>query len=466
VVSEPSSFDVVVVGAGGAGLAAGVSAREHGAEVLVVEAGRQAGGSTALSGGAFLAGGTAVQRAAGYDDDSAQEFYDNFLAINRWDVEPSIVRRYCDDSAAAVDWLIGHGVEFLPEQLERGELERVPRLHRAAGGGAGIAAALHKACGRLGVEIAFGTRVDSLLMRDGRVAGIRAGDQELEAPAVVIASGGFAHNRSLLSQHVPSVASFVDEVRSPAAETNVGDGLRMAADAGAATGGENRAQLLLTSGIVTDLEPVLPPWLICVDRSGRRFVKESVPYHVINPLVVKHGGICWALFDEESCRAAMGSGSRFGAGLWNHDVLSRAADDGKIVRAARVEALAEQLGLPPLVVRSTVDRYNVDVDNGVDSLFFKNGATLRPMRTPPFYGVALRPRIMPVTGYGLRIDSDGQVLRESDNLPIPGLFAAGEVAGNVVGPSIFSGGAMVAGAVIFGRRAGAVAASLTAARAA
>ena len=66
--------------------------------------------------------------------------------------------------------------------------------------------------------------------------------------------------------------------------------------------------------------------------------------------------------------------------------------------------------------------------------------------------------MMPVTGFGLRIDADGRVLRASDDLPIPGLFAAGEIAGNVVGPSIFSGGAMIAGAVIFGRRAGQVAA--------
>jgi fumarate reductase flavoprotein subunit len=73
--------------------------------------------------------------------------------------------------------------------------------------------------------------------------------------------------------------------------------------------------------------------------------------------------------------------------------------------------------------------------------------------------------MMPVTGFGLRIDADGRVLRESDDRPIPGLFAAGEIAGNVVGPSIFSGGAMIAGAIIFGRRAGKVAAeSMTVAR--
>jgi fumarate reductase flavoprotein subunit len=107
---------------------------------------------------------------------------------------------------------------------------------------------------------------------------------------------------------------------------------------------------------------------------------------------------------------------------------------------------------------TTVSRYNDDVDTGADSLFFKNPSTMVPCRTPPFYGVKLRPTMMPVTGFGLRIDADGRVLRESDDRPIPGLFAAGEIAGNVVGPSIFSGGAMIAGAIIFGRRAGKVAA--------
>ena len=451
-------FDVIVVGGGGAGLSAALSASESGASVLLVEAASKTGGSTALSGGAFLAAGTSVQRAAGVDGDSAQEFYDFFLAVNRWDVEPSIVRRYTSEGAAAVDWLIEHDVTFAPEELVRGEIERLPRLHRAGDGGAGIAAALSRACVQRGIDIAFGTRVSELLVTDGAVTGVRAGEQEVTAGAVVLASGGFANNHELVAEYIPLARPYLEDLRSPAAPTNLGDGLRMALSLGAATAGFDRAQVLLSSGIVNDLEPVLPGWLICVDRSGRRFVDETAFYHVMNPLTLRHGGACWAIFDDAALRSARGSGSRYGSGLWTEDALTRAVQAGKIPFAADIGTLAEALGLPPGVLCTTVSRYNDDVDAGADSLFFKNPSTMVPCRTPPFYGVKLRPTMMPVTGFGLRIDADGRVLRESDDRPIPGLFAAGEIAGNVVGPSIFSGGAMIAGAIIFGRRAGKVAA--------
>jgi fumarate reductase flavoprotein subunit len=195
-----------------------------------------------------------------------------------------------------------------------------------------------------------------------------------------------------------------------------------------------------------------------VDSTGRRFVDETAHYHVMNPLVRRHGGVCWAIFDDTALHAARGSGSRYGSGLWTEDTLSAAVAAGQIPSAGDIGSLAEGLGLPVGVLETTVERYNDDVSLGTDSLFFKKPEVLVACRTAPFYAVALRPTMMPVTGYGLRIDADGHVLRESDDRPIPGLYAAGEIAGNVVGPSIFSGGAMVAGAVIFGRRAGQVAA--------
>ena len=287
-----------------------------------------------------------MQRAAGFEGDSAKEFYEFFMAVNRWDVEPSIVRRYAEDGGPAIEWLIGHGVVFDPKEVVRGEVERVPRLHRAGGRGAGLTAALTRSCVQHDIDIAYGTRVDALLVTDGVVTGVRAGDQEVTAGAVVLASGGFANNHELVAEHIPLARPVLDVLRSPAAPTNQGDGLVMAERVGAATAGEDRAQLLLSAGITHDLEPMLPGWLICVDHSGRRFVDETSYYHVMNPLVLRHGGVCWAIFDDDSLHAARGSGSAFGSGLWTEDTLSAAVASGQIPSAGDVRSLAEALGLP------------------------------------------------------------------------------------------------------------------------
>src|SRR5260370_3025836 len=98
----------------------------------------------------------------------------------------------------------------------------------------------------------------------------------------------------------------------------------MAVRIGAATAGYNRAQVLLSSGIVDDVEPRLPGWLIWVDSSGRRFVDEAVPYHVINPLTRDHGGTCWAIFDHAARPAARGSGRPLASWLSTHAILSKA----------------------------------------------------------------------------------------------------------------------------------------------
>ncbi|MET0659737.1 MAG: FAD-dependent oxidoreductase, partial [Steroidobacteraceae bacterium] len=98
-------FDVIVVGSGGAGHAAANTARECGATVLVLEAAPSIGGTTAMSGGVIYAAGTSVQQAAGVQD-SADAMFEHYMTFNQWLLEPAIVRRYCDESAPTIEWLI------------------------------------------------------------------------------------------------------------------------------------------------------------------------------------------------------------------------------------------------------------------------------------------------------------------------------------------------------------------------
>src|SRR5260370_26595160 len=159
----------------------------------------------------------------------------------------------------------------------------------------------------------------------------------------------------------------------------------MAVRIGAATAGYNRAQVLLSSGIVDDVEPRLPGWLICVDSSGRRFVDEAVPYHVINPLTRDHGGTCWAIFDDAARRAARGSGSPFGSGMWTHDMLSKAAEAGHHACGPGLGSPAAPRPPPAAGLPANRRAFKPGAPRGVGSLFFKDASTMVTCRTPPFY---------------------------------------------------------------------------------
>jgi len=448
-------YDVIVIGGGGAGLAAAASAAQSNARVLLVEAAGQLGGSTRLAGGSFMAAGTPTQAQAGYPDDTADAFFDYYLTFNRWDVEPAIARRFCDRALPTMTWLTELGVVFPVEGLYRAGLEPAPRSHRPTGGGAAIVEALSRAARALDVDIALGRRVERLsTSADGLVRCTDSTGEPVTATSVVLTTGGFGHDRELVRQHIPDAAFGGDEVWSPAADTCVGDGLRFAAQLGASTTGRNRGDLLLSSGLVRDIEPYPPGWLVFVDGQGRRYVNELAPYTVITPLTIAHGGAGWVLFDDVACRAARPRpDSAWGAGTWTTETLLDGVAKGVVRTASDLGELAKLIDVQPSVLRATVERYNADCESGVDTEFFKDPQAMRPIATPPFYAVELRPRVVAVTGYGLRIDPDARVL-DPDGHPIPGVFAAGEVTGNVIGPQYLGGGNAIGSALIFGRIAG------------
>jgi len=144
--------DVVIVGSGVAGLSAALTANDGGASVLVVESQDVVGGSSRLAGGQIMGAGTRVQRAAGIDD-NPDNLYRHYMSLNQWTVEPPLVRRLCDESGPAIDWLADLGVPFYGKLFFSGD-EAAPRDHVPETFGAGIISVLEAECRRReGVEI-------------------------------------------------------------------------------------------------------------------------------------------------------------------------------------------------------------------------------------------------------------------------------------------------------------------------
>lgn len=459
--SADPDFDVVVVGAGGAGLAASLAAVQAGARVLVAEAAGCAGGSTRRSSGTFMAAGTDMQKTTGFSDD-APSFLDHYLSFNRWVCDPAVARRFCEEGWPTMRWLAGHGVDYPATGLYRAGLESAPRSHRPAGGGQAVVDALFAANRRAGAQIALGNRVSQLMTADGRVRGVESRGEQVTASAVVLASGGFAHNEELLAQYYPRFAAEGGHW-SPAAETNVGDGLLMARDVGAAIVGWNPGITVLTPGLSRERDPFPPGWLVYVNQQGYRFINECAPYTVMAQAAERQPGGVWNIFDERT--RCEGAGSRvpaMGAGVWTAEAIAAGVARGLILRADTLTGLAASAGINGEALTLTIERYNADCANGFDSGFLKDAAVMRPVREAPFYAAPVRPLAMSLTAHGVKIDPEAHVLDARDR-PISGLFAAGEVVGNLIGEQYLGGGNAVGGALTFGRIAGTNAARLAAA---
>ncbi|MAE95197.1 MAG: FAD-binding dehydrogenase [Deltaproteobacteria bacterium] len=445
-------YDVAVIGSGAAGLAAAVAAADSGAAVIVLEAAERVGGSSRLSGGHFFAAGTAVQRQAGIRDD-ADAMFEHIMTLNQWMLEPAVVRRYCDESAGTLDWVRGLGVEFKPEHVHASGVGSVPRGHVPQGEGLAVVEALDRERARLGVELALSVRATGLLRAEaGRVVGVRAGEDALRAGSVVVATGGFGANPEMIEQHFPDAAAAGDwawYIGSPEAR---GDGLALGREVGAAIEGDNHGLLLLTPGFSRDLEIFLPGWLVLVDRAGRRFVDETASYTMMAGLVKRHGGVAFAIFDESARHAA--EPNPLNRAYWVNEILAAKADAGRIVRVGSLAELAGSAGIDGEALAGTLERYNADCRRGLDTAFFKHPASgMRPIETPPFYAVEVRPAIIAWTGAGLRIDPEARVMGREER-PIHGLYAAGETVGSLHGDRYIGGGGSFGPCLVFGRIAG------------
>jgi fumarate reductase flavoprotein subunit len=386
------------------------------------------------------------------------------MNLNQHRMEPSVLRRYCEEGADTLHWLIGKGVEFPPEQLStKGtytEMSGVARCHAAVGYGAAITQALEASMQQYEVDVALRTRVTRLLIEDGAVSGIEVDGAPVTAPAVIIATGGFGANRDMLARYYPDATAYGNESWYIGIDECQGDGLVLGESVNASLGGFNTGLINVSPNLLKILE--LPPaWILLVNAHGRRFMDEAVGYGVQSRILGgQPRGEAYGIIDA----AAFASPPRdprfagpIAAGLmstqWTVDIMQEALQTGRMTKGETLEDLAAKLEINPAALRTTVELFNADVAAGGDSTYFKDPEYLRPIGEGPYYGSVFRPTIICLTSTGLRIDKDAKVIDNAERT-IEGLFAAGETTGSVLGEAYIGSGSAVANVIIYGRIAG------------
>jgi fumarate reductase flavoprotein subunit len=460
-------YDVVIVGAGGAGLSAAIAAAEGGARTLVFESEPEVGGSMSQSAGMFTAAGTSVQKALGVEDDPGK-FFQHYMDLNQWRLRPGLIRTFCEQSTPTFEWLLGLGLNVPARRsanahmsgLARAGVEDIWRGHVPEGEGAGLVAVLDAARRAHGVEVVFRSRVQGLLAGQAGVRGVRVDDTDLTAGAVIVASGGMAQNRALVERYYPDVLEAGPDLFAVSGAGSRGDHVAFAGQAGADMVGEGWGMLLLTAYFQRHhhWQAGFPPAArVTVDAAGRRVMDEDASYAVGAGIAADQLRPLWMIFDE-----AARSGLAPGYISWTPEAVAAQARSGRTFARATLGELAAAIAVPAATLEATIERWNSQLPvTGVDPDFERHltlgakGADPRLPRiaAPPYYAVRIVPGELVVTHYGMRINQDAAVLGTA-GAPIGGLFAAGEAGGGVLGPRYVGGGNAISNAITMGRIAG------------
>ena len=449
---EDGTCDIVVVGAGGAGLSAAVAAAEtdEGLKIVVLEKQGILGGNTNYSTGGINAAETDIQKGLGIED-TKQLFYDDTMRGGKNENIPSLVWNLVDNAPVTISWLSRLGADLTDVGLMGGS--SVKRTHRPQGGsaiGPHLMKVLNTACLTENIEIRTSNKVTGLLTAvDGRVTGVsvqnaNGSSYRLTARAVIIATGGFGANLDMVTKLQPSLSGFAT-LNHPGA---TGDAFDWVTAIGGTTIQMANIQIHPTAEATNHIlitEAVRGNGAILVNSNGQRFCNEMDTRDVVSAAILKQeNGEAMLVFDQ-AVRQSLASIETYA----NQHLLSE---------GATVEELAGHLGIPAAALADAVSRYNEMAEAGRDDDFGRS-ATGMPvaLETPPFYAVRVKPAIHHTMG-GLGVNAQTQVLR-ADGSAIPGLYAAGEVTGGLHGANRL-GGNGVADVVVNGRLAGQMASKM------
>ena len=485
--------DVVVVGAGGAGMTAAITAAGEGKSVVILESQSMVGGNSVRATGGMNAGKTVYQdenefgESAGVEKTlktAAEKYADNetitalaktvseqwaayqanptgyFDSVELMELDtmiggkgindPELVETLCANSADAIDWLDEHGITLHNVSSFGGA--SVKRIHRPVNAegktvsvGSYMIPLLEENCKKAGVQILLNTTANEILTdANGAAAGIKATGSTGEtvtvnAKAVVLTTGGFGANLDMVVKYKPELKGFM----TTNAAGIQGQGIEMAEAIGAATVDMDQIQIhptveANTAALIT--EGLRGDGAILINEEGQRFIDEVGTRDVVSAAeIAQTGSYSWLVVDQAMVDAS--------------SVIQGYIKKGYTVTGATYEELGEAMGVDAAAFAETMEKWNgyVEAKNDPD---FGRTSFANPLNTAPYYAVKVTAGVHHTMG-GLKINANTEVLNEKGEV-IPGLFAAGEVTGGVHGANRLGGNA-VADFTVFGRIAGAAA---------
>ena len=485
--------DVVVVGAGGAGMTAAITAAGEGKSVVILESQSMVGGNSVRATGGMNAGKTVYQdenefgESAGVEKTlktAAEKYADNetitalaktvseqwaayqanptgyFDSVELMELDtmiggkgindPELVETLCANSADAIDWLDEHGITLHNVSSFGGA--SVKRIHRPVNAegktvsvGSYMIPLLQENCEKAGVKMMLDTTATEILTdANGAAVGVKATGASGEtvtvnAKAVVLASGGFGANLDMVVKYKPELKGFM----TTNAAGIQGQGIEMAQAIGAATVDMDQIQIhptveANTAALIT--EGLRGDGAVLINAEGKRFIDEVGTRDVVSAAeIAQTGSYSWLVVDQAMVDAS--------------SVIQGYIKKGYTVTGATYEELGKAMGVDAAAFAETMDKWNgyVEAKNDPD---FGRTSFANPLNTAPYYAVKVTAGVHHTMG-GLKINANTEVLNEKGEV-IPGLFAAGEVTGGVHGANRLGGNA-VADFTVFGRIAGAAA---------
>lgn len=440
------SYDAVVVGAGGAGLTAAIQAAEMGLHVAVFEKQDELGGNTKKASSGMNAAETHVQLKHGVID-STDDFYKETLKGGGYMNDREMLRFFVNHTPLAIDWLADHKIDLSDLTITGGMSK--PRAHRPADmsavGGYLVSHLLQVAASYPdNIEIFNNCKVKKIEQdEDGNVTGVlvgtEGGPREVATKAVLLASGGFGHNKDMIKRYRPDLVNY-ETTNGPG---STGDGIKLATDCGAQLTQMDLIQIHPTVYQDGDHpyligEAVRGEGAILCDFRGHRFVNELTTRKIVSNAITA--------LPEHSAFLIFGQGTRDHAkslDFYESIGLVKKSDDLAGLLGGQNNEHAKNL-------EETVEKWNMAVKAGKDEQFGRTTGMQRPIEGP-FYAIHIAPAIHYTMG-GVHVNSKTQVIDENGNI-IKGLYAAGEVAGGLHGNNRI-GGNSIAETVVNGREAG------------